>query len=248
MLITELHRPGIYRRKIRLFSKIGEIRADMEDDSHRFGLVVKHDGFRVVAIEGIPMRTPWTLCSGAKERLQDLTGRNLADYPIAASGNQDAKQQCTHMFDLAILAIAHAARPLGSREYEIEAPWYAMNEPRYITLLRDGHVIAKWTLLGNKLLVPVTLDEIGVKSLLTWASENTKNADELEAIFIMRRSVLISGSRIMDLDNIPNPEATGHGIGACYVHQPSRISIAKRNRGSTLDFTENPESLLSDFH
>ena len=62
----------------------------------------------------------------------------------------------------------------------------------------------------------------------------------------MRRAVLISGSRLMDLDALPTPAATGHGVGACYVHHPERMTVARRNVGSTRDFTDAPEALLAD--
>lgn len=107
-------------------------------------------------------------------------------------------------------------------------------------------MISTWTLMGDKLLTPEPLAEVGVRKLLVWAASNINDSDELEALFIMRRAVLISMSRIMDLDRIPNPEATGHGLGACYVHQPDRVSIASRNLGSTLDFSNRPDDVLKN--
>lgn len=246
MTITELQRPGVYRRHIRLNSKDGEVRADMEDDSHRFGVILKHDSKVVQSIEGLPLRTPWSLCPGAAELLKRLVGASLTDNPLGISRHTDAKQQCTHMFDLAGLAIAHATRPAGMREYRIEAPWYELNSQRNMILRRDGEVVACWTLIGSQLIEPEFLAGVGVRKLLDWAGQNVNDTDDLEALFIMRRAVLISGSRIMDLDRIPNPEATGHGIGACFVHQPVRIAIAQRNLGSTLDFTDRQEALLVD--
>jgi len=201
---TAVQRPGIYRRHIRLHAAPGAVRADMEDDSHRFGVIVRHDGRVVRAVEGLPMRTPWTLCSGARDLLSALVGMQLAPTPLAAARHTDQKQQCTHMFDLATLAVAHAARGIAGREYHIEAPWYLLDGPRTITL------------------------------------------DEIEALFITRRAALICGSRLLDLDPLLNPAATGHGVGACYVHQPDRMVAARRNLGSTLDFSDRPQALLAD--
>ena len=245
---THLQRPGVYRRHFLMSSENGIVRAGMEDDSHRFHVLLKHDGQTVTSIEGSPLRTPWDLCAGATDVLDRLNGAQLTSNLLEATFLTDAKSQCTHLFDLAVLAMGHALRPLGTREYHIEAPWYELTEPRTMTLKRDGIQVAKWELVGDRLITPENLAEIGVRKLLTWAGQHVKNHDDLEALFIMRRAVLISMSRIMDLDLIPNPEATGHGLGACYVHQPERISRARRNLGSTLDFGDRPDELLKSFN
>lgn len=247
MTFTELQRPGVYRRHFRLDSEAGIVHAAMEDDAHCFGLMLKHDGNKVRSIQGVPMRTPWNLCAGAAQVLDELIGAQLTTNPLMASSHTDAKQQCTHLFDLAVLAIAHALRPNGVREYEIEAPWFELSAPRTMTLKRNGVLISTWVLVGDKLITPEPLAEIGVRKLLAWAALNIHDDDALEGLFIMRRAALISMSRIMDLDQIPNPEATGHGLGACYVHQPGRISIATRNLGSTLDFSARPEDVLKAY-
>ena len=247
MLVSEVQRPGIYRRHIRIRSGPGEVRADMEDDSHRFGVIVRHDGRSVTEVQGLPMRTPWTLCPDAASVLPGLVGMALAPSPLAAAKHIDAKQQCTHMFDLASLAIAHAARGTALREYAVEAPWYKLADPRTMTLRRDGVEVWTWTLDGmGRITAPEPYASVDVRRLQTWAEANVSDLDELEAVFIMRRAVMISGSRIMDLDPFPHPAATGHGIGACYVHHPDRIAVALRNVGSTRDFTDRPEGPLAD--
>ena len=247
MQINEVQRPGIYRRHIRIQSHTGEVRADMEDDGHRFGVVVCHDGRAVTAIQGLPLRTPWTLCPDAASVLPALVGMPLDPSPLAAIRYTDAKQQCTHMFDLACLAIAHAARGTALREYAIEAPWYTLAGSRTMTLRRDGREVWTWTLDGvSRITAPEPFASVDVRRLMTWGEENIKDVDELEALFIMRRAVMISGSRVMDLDPIPNPAATGHGLGSCYVHQPVLIEAARRRVGSTLDFTDRPDAPLAD--
>ncbi|MDB5968420.1 MAG: hypothetical protein JWQ90_870 [Hydrocarboniphaga sp.] len=38
------HRSGIYRRRLRIVTGPGWARADLEDDPHRYGVEVHHDG------------------------------------------------------------------------------------------------------------------------------------------------------------------------------------------------------------
>lgn len=239
-------RPGVYRRHVCLRVGAGVVHADMEDDSHRFGVILHHDGARVTAVAGRAIRTPWSLCRGALDVLQRLVGMPLAPSPLAASAYSDQKQQCTHLFDLAALAACHAARGGAGRDYRVDAPWYEIDAPRTLVLYRDGEVVLEWTLQGNTIVAPEPYASIGVKSLLQWAVQQSADPDALEALFILRRAVLISGSRTLDLDVLATAAQTGHGIGACYVHQPARIALAQRNVGSSRDFTDTPDGLLAD--
>ena len=139
-------------------------------------------------------------------------------------------------------------RPAASlrRDYRVDAPWYEIDAPRTVTLYRDDEVILEWTLQGNTIVAPEPYASIGVKSLLEWARQHPDDPDALEALFILRRAVLISGSRTLELDALATADETGHGIGACYVHHPERIALARRNVGSSRDFTDAPDGLLAD--
>src|SRR6266511_3842032 len=101
-------RPGIYRRRIRIRTAAGIARADLEDDPHRYAVIVRHDGERVSAIEGRTVRTPWTSCREATSVLDRLVGIPLSPNPLAVYASTNGREQCTHLFDLAGLAIAHA--------------------------------------------------------------------------------------------------------------------------------------------
>ena len=61
---------GIYRRRIRLVADGRHVRADLEDDFHRFGVALVHDGERVVEARADARRFPWETCTGAGERVE----------------------------------------------------------------------------------------------------------------------------------------------------------------------------------
>jgi hypothetical protein len=67
--------------------------------------------------------------------------------------------------------------------------------------------------------------------------------DEAEAALVLRRAVFISGGRGVDLDA---PGRTTGPMGGCWVWQPERAASAKRNIGSTQDFTGRAELLTQD--
>ena len=240
-------RPGLFRRHVLTRAVPGAVYADVEDDAHRFGVTVYHDGVAVTRVEGRAIRTPWTLCAAARSELSRLVGMRLAPTPVAAARHTDQKLQCTHMFDLAAIAISHAARGIREREYRVEAPWYELDAPRTVTLRRDGELIWTWTLVRDRIVAPEPYASVGVRSLLKWCEGNSSDPDMLEAIFIMRRALLVSGSRTVQLDLMKVAAETGHGTGACFVHHPDRIHLALRNKGTTLDFTTDASGMLADF-
>ena len=247
MTTLKVARPGVFRRHVRTRAVAGAVYADVEDDAHRFGVTMRHEGGVVTRVEGRAIRTPWTLCSDAQAALSGLVGMRLAPTPLAAARHTDQKQQCTHMFDLAAIAISHAARGIGEREYRVEAPWYEPDAPRTMTLRRDGELLWTWTLVRDRIVAPEPFAAIGVRPLLKWCEQHSSDPDMLEAIFVMRRAVLVSGTRTVELDLTRVASDTGHGVGACFVHHRDRIHLALRNRGTTLDFTDDASGMLADF-
>lgn len=94
----------------------------MEDLAHGMTCLVEHDGRRVTALRPEFRRIPMTTCSGAGEPLQALIGMPLgSDFPTFFAGGQ-ARQNCTHMFDLAWLGVVHAMRGETVRDYLVEVP------------------------------------------------------------------------------------------------------------------------------
>ncbi|NMM26903.1 MAG: DUF2889 domain-containing protein [Glaciimonas sp.] len=238
--------PGIYRRRICIATSENEARADMEDDLHRFAVIIRHDGAHVTAIQGLPIRVPWSLCPHSVEALGRLIGMPLSPHPLAVFQHADCSQQCTHMFDLAGLAIAHAARGTRLRQYDVEAPYLEEKGARSLSLRRDGREILNWTIDGATLLAPEAFTGHDIKRLPAWAESAFPDPDDYEAIVILRRSVLISKARLHDWDIFSTAAATGHGLGACYVFQPGIQERAIRMVGTAREFTDTPGRMLSD--
>lgn len=239
-------RPGVYRRRIRIASVAGGVRADLEDDVHRYGVLLGHDGRRVTSVEGIPMRVPWSRCGEAAQVLSRLVGMPLSQDPLAVYRHANGKLQCTHMFELAGLAVTLAARDLPLREYEVEAPCLIPSGPRELILRRDGKQMLSWSLEDKMLLSPEPFAGRDIRHLLPWAVQAFPDPDDFEAVVLLRRAVMISGSRWHDLDAYPHANATGHGLGACYVFRPEIAQSALRIVGSVRDFTHAADQLLAD--
>lgn len=244
--LEHYERPGIYRRRIRITTAPGEARADLEDDPHRYGVIVQHDGERVTGVRGIALRTPWSLCREAVNVLDRLVGMALSPDPQEVYRHTDGRSQCTHLFDLAGLAVAHAARGTLLRQYDIEAACIDTRATRQARLSVDGQERLVWTLERTSILAPKPFAGHDLRSMMPWVKARFVDRDLLEAVIVLRRAVFVSGNRIYDMDRMAHAAATGHVSGACYVYQHGVAERAARELGSTLDFGAAPQALLAD--
>jgi hypothetical protein len=232
---------GALNRRIRIAAREGEARAVVEDDFHHFRVTIAHDGRRVTAAKAEALRRPWTTCSLAADRLTELVGFALSPCASAILDHTDALQQCTHMFDLAGLAIAAAARGQSLRSYEAVVPDRRGDRTR-ASLARDGEPYLAWDLEGTTI---VGARPFGGRDMRAGFSDWVKSAlslEEVEAALVLRRAIFISGGRGVDLDQAKQAPAGG----GCFARQPERAALGKRMVGSTLDFTERAEVLLRD--
>jgi hypothetical protein len=236
--LDRYERPGIYRRRLRLEAAPGRVRVDLEDDPHRYGLTLSHDGERVTAIEGHALRTPWTTCREAVTVLDRLVGMPLHPDPQQVYRHANGREQCTHLFDLAGLAVAHAARGTRRREYDAEVPCVDPGAPREVVLRRDGREVLRWTLARDTIVAPEEAAGQSVAGLMPWARSHSVDRDRFEAVWILRRAVFTAGNRFHDLDRMERASDTGHVLSACYVFREGVAHRALRVAGATRDFTD----------
>lgn len=239
-------RPGIYRRRIRIATTPGHSRADLEDDPHRHAVIVEHDGNVVTAVQGLALRTPWSLCREAVNPLQRLVGMALSPDPQEVYRHSNGRTQCTHLFDLAGLAVAHAARGTAVRRYDIEVPCFDIHQARQARLWVDGQERLVWTLQRTAILAPAPFAGHDLRHLMPWAKACFIDRDLLEAVMVLRRAVFISGNRMYDMDRMARADVTGHVNGACYVYQEGVAGRATREHGSTRDFSDPRTPLLAE--
>ncbi|MEY2431728.1 MAG: hypothetical protein QOC92_1453 [Acidimicrobiaceae bacterium] len=226
-------------------SDASTIRGDMEDDFHCFGVTLRHDGRRVIDVIGDGVRYPWTTCPSAVEPLRDLAGAPLSTRLSALGDHAPARQNCTHLFDLAGLAVAHAARGRGgTRTYDVAIPDRdgTRTQPE---LWRDGELLFRWSIAGRQIIGPPPFENIELRGgFIAWAEE-TLDADTAEAASVLRRACDISFGRSIDLDVFVTADMLGERVrGTCHSFQPGMIEQAERVKGQTRDFTSDPDALL----
>ncbi|HKD65437.1 MAG TPA: hypothetical protein VKB84_01260 [Candidatus Binataceae bacterium] len=237
-----------YRRRIRITTVPGKARADIEDDAHRYGVALLHNGTMVTAIRGEGLRTPWTLCIDAAKLVDRLVGMALTPDAGAIYKYTDGRFQCTHAFDVAGLAIAHAFRGTPHRQYDIDVPYPVLepNARKTVTLLRDGRLALQWTVEGGNIITPEPYAGRSLADVVRWAKKSFTDPDDYEAVVVARRATHISGVKTQDLDTRVSAADGGQSMGRCWVFQPERAHVSWRIRGNTRDFTPSADPMLND--
>lgn len=261
---------GVFRRRVIVDASANVVRAGVEDCFHHFELRLRHDGLAVTSIDPVARRTPWTLCPAAGQQLQQLVGLPIGADVHRRTNLPDAREHCTHWYELALLSMAHAARG-GRRQYDITVPdrkhrtalpylqpdgqvgmsGHLVDGSTQGQLHRDGKLLLAWDIVDETIVNPGPCERQNLRTLGLWAAHQATvgafDDDYLEAVKQLRRGVHIAAGRIVPLDLIPNASHNERQNGACFAQQPQRSFKAMRAIGATRDFSTSADPLLQDF-
>ena len=214
----------------------------LEDDYHEFAVMLRHDGQVVTFIEGVAKRFPWTTCPGAAERLAPLQGCRLIPLPASLDVRVDVSSQCTHLYDLARVTMAHALRG-GRRQYDIAIP-DMVNGRTCAQIFRDGQLVHAWIIEQNTIIAPDLFAGHYLLGRAKWQAGALPDADSVEAAMMLRRMTMVALRRAI-YESRPSYEDSVNALGpVCHSYQPGLQGIAQ-GVGETFDFTHRPESLLT---
>lgn len=214
---------------------------------HHYECVLHHRDDRVTGWEVDSLRIPWEPCADAATQLDQLVGRPLTLAATAAAAGVDVRQQCTHLFDLAVLTIAHAARGETERRYDATVPDW-LEPPFTATLDRDGRRVLEWTMATNAVIAaPEGFAGVNLRSgFLRW-SEHHLHPELAEAAQVLRRALWLSPARLIDLEDCEDAVASGLAGGVCWTSQPERMAVAVRVRHSLRDHGPAADAMLAGF-
>ncbi|MDP9140833.1 MAG: DUF2889 domain-containing protein [Pseudomonadota bacterium] len=209
--------PG-FRRRFRITPAQDHVCCELEDDFHCMAVVVHHDGEIATAVEPRMIRVPWTTCPGAVDQLRS-TFSGVALAAFAERGGKTAN--CTHLFDLALLAAAHA-HDQGTLVYDI-----LVSDPqdgqRRVELRRNGATLLAWTEASFKIVEPAELAGMPLDKLRPWI--DTLDPQRQEAARLLRWGNMLANGRVIPLER--QSDATRMPPN-CYSFQPQRAAVAKR--------------------
>ncbi len=217
--------PG-FRRRFRIVPNAGAVTASVEDDYHCMRVTLQHDGTLVTNAAAEMIRAPWTTCPGAAEVLREtFIGTSLAE-----AARRGLKQtNCTHLYDLAVLAAGHA-QDAEALTYDV-----LVADPQggsiEAEIRRDGTPLLRWTLDAMTLVAPSELAGTGLLQLRGWI--DTLEPSAREAAKILQWACLIAHGRQRPLAEQSDATAMPPN---CYTFQPERARIAVRI-GEIIDFS-----------
>jgi hypothetical protein len=231
---TQPQRCGVpgYRRRIRIVPQSGLVIALLEDDIHSMAVRLHHDGARVLRVEPLLDRMPWTTCPGAAAVLiETFTGAALGEVTVRKA----RKANCTHLHDLAVLAAAHARDPAETR-FDI-----AVSDPvdgrRELSLQRDGRRVLHWSEQDGVLVSPPAL---AGRSLLSMRDAIAAlDPHQAEAARLLQWAGLVAHGRTLPTERQSD---AAQMAANCYTFQPEQALVARRV-GRTIDFSaeDGPE-------
>lgn len=237
---------GALRRRIRLIAQGNEVRAGIEDAYHSFRMKLRHDGERIVELSPQFHRVPLTTCPTAAAPLRRLIGTRLDNSWRELATRESPRTHCTHLFDLAVLSMAQALRG-GTRSYEVVVP-DEHPAPVWTCLYRDGELVLRWRTFDSRILEPFDLaDKPLLRGFSRWATGRFQG-DELEAALVLHKGYFVSRARSWDVEAGADRPVSHHTMmrDACHSYSEPQMSVAIRNRGTTIDTSDPAVPLLTD--
>ena len=227
--------PG-FRRRFRVLPGEGCVTSQLEDDFHGMIVTLRHVGGRISAVEASMPRNPWNTCLGAIDVVRaTFEGARLAD----AARTGDKRANCTHLYDLAVLAARHAgiSRPLT---YDI-----LVGDPVEgviaCELRKDGAAVLSWTLRGGVIEGDAEPGGRALFDLRDWIA--TLDGEAREDARMLQWGSIMAHGRTMPLAE--RSDATRLPAN-CYTLQPEHKDKATRI-GREFDFSMSGRELLGEF-
>jgi hypothetical protein len=236
---------GIFRRRIRLAGSNGMVLAELEDTNHGFRSRVFHDGERVTDIQAGALRIPLSTCGGATEPIKQLIGTAIDTPAKTITTRVDPRANCTHLYDLTLLAIGHCQRGASTRQYDMEVDDEVGEAAAESRVYCNGELVLRWQARQWLISEGPFCGKPLYKGFAAWANE-AYSGDEQEAAFALQKAYFVSQARRYNMNSMAgtpaNDQTAMHGV--CYSYSAEVIDSAIRTADNVRDFTNTPEQLL----
>ena len=220
------HAPG-FRRRIRISPAPGHVLSEVEDDYHCMNVSIHHDNEIAHTVKACLTRAPWTTCPGAVAKCeQTFQGVALQGFPARG----DKASNCTHLFDLALLAAAHAFDDLPLvYDVFVSDP---IDDRRRAEIFRNGEFVLGWFDANYRIVEPAELAGMKLHDMRSWIDD--LEPAQQEAARVLRWVSLIAHGRIIPMNRQSDASRMPP---SCYTFQPERAAVATRI-GKIMDFSD----------
>jgi hypothetical protein len=201
----------------------------LNDFFHEMAVAIKVQDRTIVAVKGWTFKVPWSTCVEAPSRLAQLVGATL-DSGTVRSPKLDASWQCTHLFDLARLAISLAEGP-SRRKYVARIERLDDDERCARAILyRDDNEVLRWSISGETITAPALLRGHRLVGRSQLSPEILADRQLFDEVMMLRRAALIFRTRLNIGPDTVSAAEFSNMAGACYTFQPTTASRATRPR------------------
>lgn len=209
--------PG-FRRRFRITPKPGCVLSEVEDDYHCMSVTIHHDDIVATHINADLKRAPWTTCPGAPKKVEET----FAGIPLKAFAKRgDKKANCTHLYDLALLAAEHALdRDVLVYDILVSDPVEGRRESE---LRRNGVAVLGWKEQDGKITEPAELVGQTVWTLNPWIE--SLSPEMQEAARVLRWGAVLAHGRMISIEKQSDASRMPAN---CYTFQPDRAAVAQR--------------------
>lgn len=236
---------GAFRRRIRLIKGPNTSMAMLDDNHHAMWVRLQHDGVAITAIESEMVRVPADTCPGARVLLTELIGLPIGTTSEELFAGGRAKRNCTHLFDLAVMAQTFIPKPVGRQMFDIVLPDAA--GLRTLRAYVDNRLVHEWVLDEEVIVAPPLLAGQELTHGFVGRVHASMSGIERDAALMMQKGVLVARGRrkiISDRPGRPLYDAVDM-LGACFTYSEPRFSIAREIGDHVVDFSkavlETPE-------
>lgn len=238
---------GIFRRCIRLTRAEDHVLGELEDSHHGFRVRVFHADNRITRFEPEFLRVPFTSCDSAGDPLAKLVGASI-DTPVGELvAIANPLSNCTHLLDLALLAITHTQRAETVVRYDVDVT-DAKDGISNLRVFRNAVLMHEWR-VGNAIdgAIVSPLEYLGNTMFMgfsRWANATFKDLEN-EAAFVLQKGNMVAIGNMFDIAAMAGGKASDETERhACHTYSPANAEQAIRLGNTTRDFTDSEEMLL----
>lgn len=230
----------ILRRRIRLTNLDGRVEAHLSDVFHEMHCTLRHADGIVTDVDCRALRIPTTACPGAAVVVRELIGTPLSTPRATLYESARVRRNCTHMFDLVVLAMAQATREQEpSRVYDAAVP-DETDGPVWVDVMRDEQTVHRWLVRHRRIVEPAMFEGRPLLAGFTrWASESF-SGDLQEAAFILSKTCFIASGApyLTEVFTGRTLRRNAAMAGVCHGYAEERLDSSWFLGGARRDFTD----------
>jgi hypothetical protein len=234
---------GAFWRRIRITVIPNVVVVELEDNSHAMRCRLKYSQGVIVDTDAEMLRVPMNTCGDAGSQLKDLIGLGVDTPYQAFYGGGRAALNCTHLYDIAWLAVEYASSKIETIQYDVAIP-DMVDRPTPVEVRLSDQLIHEWLVQDDHVVAPRKLANVSLtKGFIRWALTNL-DGGELVAALVLHKGYLVARARKYIIDSSsPSPATDQLRRNACFGFSAQRVRRAKR-LGSRIEL-KGPEGLLS---